>query len=168
VNLDNVSREDWIVGGLALLLAIALLFFPWYHVSVTIGAFSASADRAAASSPYAIWGILAVITSIAVIVDLALQRLSPQTTVPAVSGSRTMTRLALVGATAVLLVIKFIAHVGDFGWGFFVSIVVIVALGYFAYMQNNAAPRTASTAAAAPPPPPSAPEPPASSPPPSV
>ncbi len=27
---DALSREDWLVGGLALLLAIDLLFLPWF------------------------------------------------------------------------------------------------------------------------------------------
>ena len=40
MNLEKVSRDDWIVGGLALLLVIALLFFPW--ISVSIGPFSAT------------------------------------------------------------------------------------------------------------------------------
>jgi hypothetical protein len=162
VNLDNVSRDDWILGGLALLLAICLLFFPWY--SVSIGPFSF--DRSATSSPYAIWGVLALITSLAVVADLAVERLAPQTTLPSVSGSRTMTRLAIVGVTLVLLVIKFLAHVGDFGWGFFVSLVVALALGYFAWMAHSAAPAAAARPAPASPPPPSTPEPPASSPPP--
>ena len=42
MNLENVTRDDWIVGGLALLLAISLLFFPWFSISVSIGAFSGS------------------------------------------------------------------------------------------------------------------------------
>lgn len=150
MNLENVTREDWIVGGLALLLAIILLFFPWYSVSV--GPFSV--DESATSSPYAIWGVLALITSLAVVADNALERLSPQTELPAIGGSRAMTRLALVGATVVLLVIKFLAHIGDFGWGFFVAVVVLAALAYVAYMQNSAAPVGTSGSAAPPPPPP--------------
>jgi hypothetical protein len=160
VNLDNVKQEDWIVGGLALLLAISLLFFPWYHVSASFGPISISRDASATSSPYAIWGVLALLTSLALIADLAVERLSPQTALPAVSGSRTMTRLAIVGVTVVLLVIKFLAHVGSFGWGFFVSLVVLIALAYFAFTEYNAAPAGPTTASPPPPPPPASPPPP--------
>ena len=164
MNLDNVSREEWIVGGLALLIALAILVFPWYHVSVSVGAFSASADRAAASSPYAIWGILALLTSLALVADYAIEKLSPQTQLPAIGGSRAMTRLAIVGATGVLLVIKFLAHIGDFGWGFFLILVAFGVLAYFSYMQTMATPAGAPGPVASPPPPPSPP--PAAEPPP--
>ena len=157
MNLENVKQEDWIVAGLALLLAIALLFFPWYHVSASFAGVTISRSASATSSPYAIWGVLALITSLAIVADIALERLSPQTQIPSLSGSRTMTRLAIVGVTIVLLVIKFLAHIGSFGWGFFVTIVITGALAYFAYMEHNAAPVVGSSAAAPPPPPPPAP-----------
>ena len=32
MSVENVSREDWIIGGLALLLVIDLLFLPWFSV----------------------------------------------------------------------------------------------------------------------------------------
>jgi hypothetical protein len=164
VNLDNVSREDWIVGGGALLLAISLLFFPWYHVSISIGPLSASADRSATSSPYAIWGVLALITSVLLLADVAVERLSPQTKLPAINESRTATRLAIVGATLLLLVIKFLAHVGDFGWGFFVVLVLIIGLSYLTWQANNtgrAAPTTPPAPESPPPPSPTSTPPPA-------
>jgi hypothetical protein len=157
MTLDNVSREDWTVGALALLLAISLLFFPWYHVSASFGPISISRDDSATSSPYAIWGVLALITSLAVLADVAVQRLSPQTEIPTIGGSRAATRLAIVGATVVLLVIKFLAHIGDFGWGFYLSVVVLAGLGYVAYVQRDATTVMPPAAAAAPPPPPPAP-----------
>ena len=100
MNLDNVSRDDWIVGGLALLLAIDLLFFPWFHVSVSVGPVSVSADSSATGSPDGWLGVLAVLASLAILVDLAIERLSPQTSIPAISGSRTMTRFVLAVAAA--------------------------------------------------------------------
>jgi hypothetical protein len=161
VNVDNVKQEDWVVGGLGVLLVISLLFFPWYDITVSFGPVSASASSSATGSPYAIWGILALIVSVAVIADLAVERLSPQTEIPSVSGSRAMTRLALVGAIGVLLVIKFVAHIGDFGWGFYLTVVVTVALGFFALQARNAetagGPSRPAGGAAPPPPPPPAP-----------
>jgi hypothetical protein len=155
VNVENVSRDDWIIGGLALLLVITLLFFPWYHIGFSLGVVSASLNRAAASSPYAIWGILAVITSLLLLADLAFERLAPQTNVPAISNSRTTTRMVLAAVTALLLVIKFFAHVGSFGWGFFVALITLGALCFLTWQAHRQSP-VASTAAAGPPPPPAA------------
>ncbi len=147
MNLENVKQEDWIVGGLALFLVIALLAFPWYHIGLgPLGAL----DRSASSSPYAIWGLLAVLTSLALLAYLAIHLLSPQTNLPAINNSHAMTRLALVGATALLLVIKFIAHIGSFGWGFFVIVVAMIALAYFTFMEYNAAPAGAPRTGAGP------------------
>ena len=33
MNVENVSREDWTIGGLALLLVIDLLFLPWFSIA---------------------------------------------------------------------------------------------------------------------------------------
>jgi pSer/pThr/pTyr-binding forkhead associated (FHA) protein len=145
VKLDNVSREDWTLGGVALLLAICLLAFPWYHVGISIGPVSVSADRAATSSPYAIWGVLALITSLLLLADLAVERLAPQAKVPAINDSRTLTRMAIAGLTLLLLVIKFLAHVGDFGWGFFLALVAIIGLCYLTWQAYNRGRATAAT-----------------------
>jgi len=32
MDLTKFSREDWIQAGVALLLAIDLLFLPWFHI----------------------------------------------------------------------------------------------------------------------------------------
>ena len=84
--MDNMSRDDWIVGGLALLLAIDLLFLPWFTVSASIGIVSVSASSTATGYPDGWLGVLAVIVVIALLVDLAVERLSPQTSMPMVGG----------------------------------------------------------------------------------
>ena len=38
MNLDSFSRDDWILGGVALLLVIDLLFLPWFSVSAVSAA----------------------------------------------------------------------------------------------------------------------------------
>jgi hypothetical protein len=143
VNVDNVSRDDWILGGIALLLVIDLLFLPWFSISV--GPFSTSFT--AAGAPDGWLGILAVLTALALIVDLAIERLSPQTTVPAVNNSRTHTRLILAGVTALFVALKFLFHIhfSLFGFGFWAAVVLTIALVYFALQARNASPRTART-----------------------
>jgi hypothetical protein len=135
VNLDNVSRDDWIVGGLALLLALALLLFPWFDIS--IGPFSQSFS--ATSSPDGWLGILGVLASLAVVADLAVERLSPETQLPAIGGSRTNTRFILVVAAAGFTALKFLFHIhfSYFGWGFYITVIIAAALVYVA-MQARA------------------------------
>jgi hypothetical protein len=133
MNAGSFSRDDMIGGGLALLLAISLLFFPFHHYSA--GPFSA--DFSATGSPDSVWGVLALICVIAFIADLALERLSPQTQIPAIGGSRGMTRLVLAGAALALIVLKFIFHTSNLGWGFFITLIVAIALVVGAVRVNQ-------------------------------
>jgi hypothetical protein len=83
-------------------------------------------------------GILAVIASLAVVADLAIERLSPQTQLPAIGESRMDTRfiLAVVAAGFVALKLLFHIHFDLFGWGFYVNVIVTVALVYVAYQAR--------------------------------
>ena len=141
MNLENVSRDDWIVGGLALLLAICLIILPWFDISVTVGAFSASASYSATSTPDGWLGILAFIAALAIVADLALERLSPQTQIPAIGGSRTNTRFVLALVTAAFVILKFLFHIhfSLFGWGFYVDIILTAALVWVAYQARAGA-----------------------------
>jgi hypothetical protein len=126
VDLTKVRRDDWILAGVALVLAIDLLFFPWFDISV--GPFSVSTT--ATGAPDGFFGVLALLVTIALIADLAVERLSPQTRLPALGGSRGSTRFALAVATAVLLAVKFILniHFDLFSWGFYLAVLLTVAL----------------------------------------
>jgi hypothetical protein len=152
VNLEKLTRDDLILGGLAVLLVIGLLAFPWFTASLGLISISSSATGA----PDGWLGVLALVAALLLIVDLMLERFSPQTEVPAFSGSRTMTRLALAGLAALFMLIKFLIHIHftgvvTFGWGFYVDLVIVAALVFHALAVRNAGP------AAAAPPPPSAP-----------
>ncbi|HTX46940.1 MAG TPA: hypothetical protein VMD48_11690 [Solirubrobacteraceae bacterium] len=135
MSLDNMSRDDWILGGLALLLAIDLLFLPWFSVTVGFGTFSISATSTATGDPDGWLGILAVIVIVALLADLAVERLSPQSQLPAIGGSRASTRLVLAAIAAVFLVLKFLFHINhfsDLGFGFWAAVVLTGGLVFAA------------------------------------
>lgn len=144
MDFSKLSREDWMVGAGGILLLIGLLFFAWYSLpSLTVGAVSVGGGSiAAVSSPYAIWGILALIVTIIVVADLALARFSPGTTIPTTQLGRDMTRAAACGVLLLLLFIKFISHVGSFGYGFFVDVIlaIVVSTGAWFNAQGKATP----------------------------
>lgn len=64
--MDNVRREDAIVGGLAVLLIIVLVAFPWFSIGVGPFSFTLTATDA----PDGWLGVLALIALIALIADL--------------------------------------------------------------------------------------------------
>jgi hypothetical protein len=147
MNVDNFSRDDWILAGLALLLAIDLLFLPWFDITVSAGAFSVSATSTATGSPDGWLGILAVLAAVGVAVDVGLERLSPQTQVPAIGGSRTTTRFILAAAAAGFVALKFLFHIhfSLFGIGFWAAVVLAAALVVFASRARQAAPVVVGT-----------------------
>lgn len=141
MKFDSVSRDDWILAGLALLLIIVLLFLPWFSASVTIGSFSASFTATATDAPDGLFGILAVLSALALIVDLGVERLSPGTTLPNIGGSRTQTRFVLACVTALFVALKFVfnIHFSDFGFGFYAAVVLTAGLVWVAFQTRSGA-----------------------------
>ncbi len=135
MNLEAMSRDDWILGGIAALLAIDLLFLPWFTFS--LGQLTVSST--ATGTPDGWLGVLALLSTLAVIADLALERFSPQTQLPAVEGSRTRTRFLMACVTAFLLALKFLLniHFSQFGFGFWAALVLTAALVYWARQARD-------------------------------
>jgi hypothetical protein len=135
VKTDNITRNDWIIGGIALLLIIDLLFLPWFSLSA--GPFSV--DLTATDAPDGWLGILAVLAAVALIADLAVERMSPQTTLPSVGGSRAQTRFVLAGVTALLVALKFLfnIHFSEFGFGFWLGVILTVGVVYVAMQARR-------------------------------
>jgi hypothetical protein len=135
VKFDSVSRDDWILGGVALLLIINLLALPWF--SITFGPFSATLT--ATDAPDGWLGILAVLSAVVLIADLGIERFSPGTALPNIGGSRTQTRFVLACVTALFVVLKFLFHIhfSDFGIGFYAGIILTAGLVWMAYQMRN-------------------------------
>jgi hypothetical protein len=139
VDLDDVTRDEWIIGGLALLLVLDLLFLPWlsapgvsltFHgTTIAVGGQSLSGTGA----PNGWLGVLAVIALIGLLADVAIDRLSPQAELPAIGGSRARTRFWLAVFAACCLGLKFILHlgsIGNLGFGFWSCALMTGALLY--------------------------------------
>jgi hypothetical protein len=149
VSLEKIRANDWVVGGLALLAVIDLAAFPWFSfpgASITFSgttlAYGVGGPLAATDQPDGWLGILAAIALLAVATDLALKHISPDTNVPAIRGSRTLTHLVLVIAAAVLLALKFLLHItsaGNLGFGFWAALVLMTALVFFTREAHSAA-----------------------------
>jgi hypothetical protein len=137
VNGENVSRDDWILGGVGLLLVIDLLFLPWF--SISFGPISVTST--ATGAPDGWLGVLAVLAAIAVVADLAIERLSPRTQLPAIGGSRSQTRFILACVAAGFVVLKFLFHVhfSLFGFGFWLAVILTAGFVYLAIQARHGA-----------------------------
>jgi hypothetical protein len=149
VNLENLGRDDWVIGGVALLLVFDLLVFAWFSLpsaSLTIGGTTLAfggGSLTATDAPDGWLGILAVLALIALIVDLALDRLSPQTHVPVIGATRATSRFVLATVAAACMALKFLFHLGEFGnlgFGFWFGAALVGVLIYLTIQarQGNA------------------------------
>ena len=75
MDMSRFTCDELILAGVALLLAIDLLYVPWFDISIGIGAFKVSATGSATGSPYGWLGVLAVLATLAMMAYLALERL---------------------------------------------------------------------------------------------
>jgi hypothetical protein len=129
MDLSKFLREELILAGVAVLLAIDLLFLPWFEVSVGIGTLTLSASSTATGDPDGWLGVIGVLACLALVADLALERLS-NARLPVVGGTRAATRLALAVTAAASVAVKFLlnVHFDYFGFGFWAAVVLSVAL----------------------------------------
>ena len=141
--MEGVTRDDWIVGGLALVLAIFLFALPWFDVTISFtGIGTISGTLTATDGPDGWTSVLGALAALAVLADLAVERLSPDTQLPMIGGSREATRLVLAGIAVGFVALKFLLHIHFdlFGWGFYVTVICAAALLYFAIQARNEAP----------------------------
>jgi hypothetical protein len=138
MNFDDISREDWILAGLALLLAIDLLFLPWF--SISFGPFTFTTTATGSLDGWT--AILAVLASLLIIIDIAVEKLSPATTVPTLGAGRAHTRFVLAATAAGMVALKFVLHIhfSDFASGFYAGIVLAVLLVVAAWRISGGRP----------------------------
>lgn len=135
MHLERLSREDWILGGLAIALVLDLLVLPWFSFGATISVGSATVSIGGSLSgvdaPDAWLGVLALLSCAFLAADLGFERLSPQTRVPSIAADRETTRYILACLAAGLIALKFLFHLGRFGelaLGFWLAVLLVGVL----------------------------------------
>ena len=132
MDFSKLSREDLMVGGGGIVLVIGLLAFPW-SLGTRFG--RSASTRAATESPVRDLGGPRADRD-----DRRRRRsragaLQPATADPDdAARARHDARRQRAALVLLLLFIKFIAHVGSFGWGFFVDIILAIVVAAGAWM----------------------------------
>jgi hypothetical protein len=139
MDVSKSTRDELILGGIALLLVIDLLFLPWFDISIAIGTFKVSATSTATGSPDGWLGVLGVLVTLALLAYLALERLGDGE-LPTLGGSPATTRLALAALAAGFVALKllFNIHFSLFGIGFWGAVVLSTALVVVAARARDA------------------------------
>jgi len=135
LHLERLSREDWVLGTLAVLVILDLLLLPWFSFGATISVGSASVSIGGSltgvDAPDAFLGVLALLSCAFLVADLGFERLSPETRLPSIAADRETTRYILACTAAGLIALKFLFHLGRFGelaLGFWLAVLLVAAL----------------------------------------
>jgi hypothetical protein len=135
MRLERISREDWILGGVAVALVFDLLVLPWFSFGATISVGSATVSIGGSltgvDAPDAWLGVLALLSCAFLAADLGFERLSPETRLPSIAADRETTRFVLACIAAGLIALKFLFHLGRFGelaLGFWLAVLLVGAL----------------------------------------
>ncbi len=138
--VNQMTKGQKVVAAAGILLFI-FSFLPWHHYNfgISIPGVSASLNRSAWQSPDAIWSILAVLIGL-IMALVVLSRLA-NVNLPDL-GSVTWGQAMLGAGVAVLIlvIIKFLAHTGSLGFGFYLGFLAALALaagGYLMYTEER-------------------------------
>ena len=146
LGLERLSREDWVIIGVAVLLVLDLLVLPWFSfgATITVGSTTLAIGGSASGvdAPDAWLGVLALMATMFLVADLATERLSPATRLPTVASDRITGRYWLACAAAALLAFKFVLHLGRFGelaLGFWTAVLLVAGLVVLTRRARHAA-----------------------------
>ena len=136
--LQRFTLPEKVTAVAGIVLLIGMFAFPWYHVGIasfTVGGQTfggQSFDSNVLKGPGSFFSIVALIVLIALLAEFFISRLTAAQ-LPAIPIA--WSAAELYGALAVLglLVIKFLFHIGNFGWGFYVVLAAAIAVAYGAF-----------------------------------
>jgi hypothetical protein len=154
-SLNQFSRGEQITGAAGILLLIGIFAFPWYHIGFAGVTFAGttygggSYDGNVLQGPGSFFSYLAMIVLIALLAELVISRFTTAK-LPDLPISWAVAEVSGAVAVLALLVIKILFHIGNFGWGFYVNMVLAIALVYGATGLLRRQPAEAPAHAAAP------------------
>jgi hypothetical protein len=135
VHFERLTREDWVIIGVAVVMMFDLLVLPWFSFGATINVgsttISIGGSLTGADAPDAWLGVIAVMSCAFLVADLSVERLWPETKLPALSADRPTTRFVLACVASGLIALKFLFHLGRFGelaLGFWLAVLLATAL----------------------------------------
>ena len=140
--LNQLTMGQKLIAGAGVLLFI-FSWLPWHHYSFSglsgIPGVPGSLNRNAWQSPDALWSSLAVLIGL-VMAGIVLSKLANVNLPELGSVTWGQAMLGLGVAALILVIIKFLAHSGSLGIGFYLGFLATVALaagGYLFYTEER-------------------------------
>jgi hypothetical protein len=140
-SIRRFAPPELLTAGAGLVLLIGMLAFPWYHEGaawvVVHGQVEAGgADHSVLGGPGGVWGIAALALLVILLAELIYSRLAPPR-LPLLPVAWSTAELFTALGVGVLLVARTLAHLSDFGWGFFPVMGSAMVLAYGALAMGR-------------------------------
>lgn len=134
MDLSRLTLGDKIIAGTGIVLVITLLFLPWH--SAGYGPYEIT--RTAIQSPNSIWGILALLLTIAVLLAALLPKLS-EVKVPDLPIPLPDAVMYASFAVVALLLLKLLVQTEALGFGAFLAILLAGGMAFGAFRSRQEA-----------------------------
>jgi hypothetical protein len=140
-SIRRFAPPELLTAGAGLVLLVGMLAFPWYHESATWvvvdGQVEAGGlDHNVLGGPGGYWGVAALAVLVVLLAELIYSRLAPPR-LPLLPVAWSTAELLTALGVGVLLVVRTLAHLSDFGWGFFPVMGSAMVLAYGAFAMDR-------------------------------
>lgn len=139
MDLSKLTVGEKVVLGAGLLLVIDLLFLPWHNIDLGI----IDVSRKGVQSPNALWGVLALLVTIAMIAAVVVSRFST-TTLPKLPVPWSQAMFLAGVLVFVLLLLKLVIETDFLGFGAYLGVLLGGALAFGGFTMRKEAAGTAS------------------------
>lgn len=129
MDFSKLTKGDKIVLGAGLLLIIDLLFFPWHKITL---AGIIDVRRTGVQSPNSIYGVLALLLALVMVVQVAVARFSTAK-LPEIPVPWGQVHLIAGVAAFALLLLKLLVETSSLGFGAYLGIILAAALAFGGY-----------------------------------
>jgi hypothetical protein len=132
VDLSKLTLGEKIIGGAGIVLVLDLLFFPWHSVDTGFGTFT----RSGIESPNSLWGMLALLVTIATVAAVLLRKLTT-TKLPDLPVAWGQAIFYACIAILALLLIKLISETDALGFGCYLAILLAGGMVYGGFLVSK-------------------------------
>ena len=135
MDLTKLTLSDKIVGGTAIAMILNLVLFPWHNIDFGFGA---SVTRTGLQSPNSLWGMLALLVSIALVAVIVVRKLTT-TQLPDVPQPWGKLTFFATIAVAAFVFIKLIAEFDFLGFGAWLAVLLAGGMVYGGFLGKDEA-----------------------------
>lgn len=138
MDLSKLTMGEKVVGAAGVLLLIDLLFLPWHKIEFGGALLNVSVTRSAIESPNGLWGVLALLVTLAMVAVVVVTRFTtakvPDLPIP-LGQAMFFAGIAVIA----LLFLKLLLETSALGFGAWLGVLLGAAMAYGGFLIRQEA-----------------------------